>query len=134
MLATGTSIKPLALLLVLCVGTGAWDAMRSPANPAQATFAIAATEIARSRDEFSGVSLSKVAPGTQERLAAQEDGALGGAPQMSAWIPAAWRDGLAADLQDATIAIRNLGNDTGLADGNLPSALTTVRTRQRQGR
>jgi hypothetical protein len=74
MLASGTSIRPLALLLVLCVGTGAWDAMRSPANPAQATFAIAATEIARSRDEFSGVSLSKVAPGTQERLAAQEDG------------------------------------------------------------
>ena len=108
--------------------------MGSPANPAQATFATAATEVDRSRDEFAGVSLSKVAPYRQDRIGAQEEHVLGSAAQMSAWIPAAWRGGLPADLQDATTAIRNLGNDTGLADGNRSSALTTAHTRQRQGR
>ena len=49
-----------------------------------------------------------------------------------------WVDNVPSGRQpaptDCTTAIRNLGNDTGLADGNRSSALTTAHTRQRQGR
>lgn len=136
MTTTASLPGSLALLLVLVAGFGAWAALGSQPTPVQATSGpvVADSPRLRPRVGFAASSFSEAAPGATARTDARTTFGVGNGngATSSAWIPAGWQGGLPADLQDATLAIRNLGNTSGLADGRLATAPTVARRRPRR--